>query len=128
MGKVRNTPRVGRSGPHLGICGLKIDKKLTSVELCDGELLEVCDERHHGEADAQVAGDVERALVQVGAGDLGGVEAEVPRRLERGNAALHVARQDEDVTHLGDLNESEIRRFIQRNLRQEWDIYFNDTF
>ena len=121
-----------------------------SVEFGDGELLEIGDQRHHGEPDAQVAGDVQRAgqlgtggncikiglpgksilryyfqengtsrrpflllrirfpgrpiFIQFIPGNLCGVEAEVPGRLERGNAALHVAREDEDVPHFGDLH------------------------
>ena len=83
----------------------KSQSTLTGVEFGDGELLEVGDQRHHGEPDSQVAGDVQRAGGQLlGAGDLGGVEAEVPRGLERGDAALDVASQDEHVPHFGDLH------------------------
>ena len=90
-------------------------RQLTGVKFGDGELLQVGDERHHGQADPEVAGDLQRPLqrrrlrVAGGAAFSGGVEAEEPRRLEGRDAALDVAREDEDVGHPGDLQGREAR-------------------
>ena len=85
--------------------------QLTGVKFGDGELLQVGDERHHGQADPEVARDLQRPFRRRRRRRLraavccsgGGVEAEEPRRLEGRDAALHVAREDEDVGHPGDL-------------------------
>ena len=78
-------------------------RQLTGVKFGDGELLQVGDERHHGQADPEVARDLQRPLLRAAVCRGGGVEAEEPRRLEGRDAALHVAREDEDVGHPGDL-------------------------